>query len=56
MKLEDELYQRRSLISGLTAAGGIFMANEIAAGETLVTRGAQMLLSEEFRWQIEGDD
>ena len=56
VKLEDELYQRRSLISGLTAAGGIFMANEIAAGETLVTRGAQMLLSEEFRWQIEGDD
>jgi hypothetical protein len=56
VKLEDDLYQRRSLLSGLVAAGGVFMTDELSAGDTLVTRGAQMLLSEEFRWQIEGDD
>ncbi len=56
VKLEDDLYQRRSLLSGLMAAGGIFMTDELHSGEILVTRGAQMLLSEEFKWQIEGDD
>lgn len=56
VKLEDDLYQRRSLLSGLLATGGVFMTEEVHAGETLVMRGAQMLLSEEFRWQIEGDD
>lgn len=56
VKLEDDLYQRRSLLSGLAAAGGVFMTDEIHSGDILVMRGAQMLLSEEFRWQIEGDD
>jgi hypothetical protein len=56
VKLEDDLYQRRSLLSGLVAAGGVFMTDELSAADTLVMRGSQMLLSEEFRWQIEGDD
>jgi len=56
VKLEDDLYQRRSLLSGLAGEGGVFITNELHAGDTLVMRGAQMLLSEEFRWQIEGDD
>ena len=56
VKLEDDLYQRRSLQSGLATASGVFMTEEIYAGESLVIRGTQMLLSEEFRWQIEGDD
>lgn len=56
VRLEDDLYQRRSLKSGFAAAGGVFMTDEIQAGEHLVIRGAQMLLSEEFKWQIEDDD
>jgi len=56
VKLEDNLYQRRSLLAGMAAEGGVFMMDTIGVGETLVMRGAQMLLSEEFKWQIEGDD
>jgi hypothetical protein len=56
VKLQDGLYQRRSLLSSLPAAGGVFITDEIHAGEILVMNGAQMLLSEEFKWQIEGDD
>ncbi len=56
VKRDDALYQRVSLASGLAASGGVFMMREIYAGERVVLRGAQMLLSEEFRWQIEGDD
>jgi hypothetical protein len=56
VKLEDDLYQRKSLLAGLPAAGGVFMTDGIKTGATLVVRGGQMLLSEEFRWQIEDDD
>lgn len=56
VQIEDDLYQRRSVSTGVTAAGGLFMQDDIAEGEQLVTRGTQMLLSEEFRWQILDDD
>jgi len=56
IQLEDDLYQRRSVSTGVTAAGGLFMDADIEAGEQLVTRGSQMLLSEEFRWQILDED
>lgn len=56
VKLEEDLYQRKSLLKGLPASGGVFMTDGIDAGSTLVIRGGQMLLSEEFRWQIEDDD
>lgn len=56
VKRDDDLYQRVSLQSGLAASGGVFMSSEIHADDILVIRGAQMLLSEEFKWQIEGDD
>jgi len=56
IQLEDDLYQRRSVSTGVTAAGGLFMEADIEAGEQLVTRGSQMLLSEEFRWQILDED
>jgi len=56
IQLEDDLYQRRSVSTGLTAAAGLFMEKDIEAGEVLVIRGTQMLLSEEFRWQILDED
>ena len=56
VQLEDDLYQRRSVSTGLSAAAGLFMEKDIQAGELLVTRGTQMLLSEEFRWQILDED
>lgn len=56
VELEDGLYQRRSLRDSMTAVGGVFVQTAINEGETLVLEGAQMLLSEEFRWQIHDED
>jgi len=56
VQLEDDLYQRRAVSTGVSAAGGLFMQQGMAVGEQLVMRGAQMLLSEEFRWQILDED
>jgi len=53
---EEGLYQRRSVQQGLPATGGLFVEHGLAEGELLVIKGAQMLLSEEFRWQILDED
>jgi len=56
IQVEDDLYQRRALGSSLSTAGGFFSNTAFKAGEALVIRGGQMLLSEEFRWQILDED
>lgn len=56
LQLEDDLYQRVALQGGLKAATGVFMTDDVVAGNELVMQGAQMLLSEEFRWQILDED
>jgi len=56
IELDDDLYQRKPLTGRLAAAGGVFMQDELAAGDALVMKGAQMLLSEEFKWQIADED
>lgn len=54
---EDEAtYKRKSLVAGLKDVGGIFVQSGFEQGERLVVSGSQMLLSEEFRWQIHGED
>ena len=56
VELDEGKYQRRSLKSGINAPGGVFVQQGIEHGETLVLTGSQMLLSEEFRWQIQDED
>lgn len=56
IKQDEATYKRRSLVSGQAVAGGIFIQSGFEAGEELVISGSQMLLSEEFRWQIHGED
>ncbi|MFW5451858.1 MAG: hypothetical protein ACKE9I_09680 [Methylophagaceae bacterium] len=56
VQVEEDLYQRRSVQVGLPIAGGLLIEQELKVGEILVITGAQMLLSEEFRWQILDED
>jgi hypothetical protein len=53
---EEGLYKRRSLADGITRTNGVFMETGFESGDELVMSGAQMLLSEEFRWQIHDED
>jgi len=56
IQVEEDLYQRRPLGSSLITSGGFFSHTDFKVGESLVIRGGQMLLSEEFRWQILDED
>jgi hypothetical protein len=56
VQIHNGLYQRKSVKGSLVSAGGFFTQSELKAGESLVLTGAQMLLSEEFKWQIADED
>jgi hypothetical protein len=53
---DADRFERRAVDTGLPAAEGYFVRERLAAGDKLVTTGAQMLLSEEFRTQIPSED
>jgi hypothetical protein len=56
VELEKGSYKRRPLTGGQSVAGGLFVQSGFKPGEKLVIAGSQMLLSEEFRWQIHDED
>lgn len=52
----EATFKRRALADGDIVVGGIFIESGFEAGEKLVVSGSQMLLAEEFRWQIHDED
>ena len=57
-QLDDERFVRRALVDYRDDGDSWFVSDALQPGERIVVAGAQMLLSEEFRWQIpeERDD
>ena len=56
IQLDDGQFQRRSLHDGVPVPSGVFMPQGFSVDDLLVLSGAQMLLSEEFRWKIQDED
>lgn len=56
LQTNEEQFSRRKITGVLNSKDGYFVESEISPGENLVTQGAQMLLSEEFRGQIPDED
>lgn len=56
LKTGEERFSRRRIADLVNTPEGYFVRGALAPGEELVTTGAQMLLSEEFRGQIPDED
>ena len=56
IKTDEETFHRRIITQYTASNNGYFVANTIESGEKVVTKGAQMLLSEELRGQIPSVD
>jgi len=56
LKTAEETFSRRTLEHYSASADGYFVTGAIKPGEQIVTKGAQMLLSEELRGQIPKED
>ena len=56
IKTAEETFSRRTLVHYFATADGYFIPDAINPGEQIVTKGAQMLLSEELRGQIPKED
>ncbi len=56
IKTDEETFHRRIIMQYTASNNGYFVANTIESGEKVVTKGAQMLLSEELRGQIPSED
>jgi hypothetical protein len=53
---DEAHFIRLSLIDPRDMGSGWFVRDNLAAGDRVVLSGGQMLLSEEFRWQIPDED
>lgn len=56
IKTDEETFHRRIITQYTASNNSYFVANTIESGEKVVTKGAQMLLSEELRGQIPSED
>lgn len=56
MQRDAERFARRELPTDSPVPGGWFVADAISPDQRVVTKGAQQLLSEEFRAQIDVDE
>ncbi len=56
LRLEEDLFVRHSLAGARDLGDGWFVAGGLEPGQEVVTSGAQLLLSEEFNWQIPDED
>jgi hypothetical protein len=58
VKRGDDTFERREVIAGESTGNGWFAAAPFKPGDVVVVSGAQLMLSEEFRYQIkdENDD
>jgi len=56
VRSSPETFVRQAIGDGRELGDGWFVRAGLRAGAEVVTQGAQMLLSEEFRWQIPNED
>lgn len=56
VQIDAEHFTRRKVPARSEREQGWFVQDEFSAGEQVVVSGGQMLLSEEFRWQIPEED
>ena len=56
LKRDDESFERREVASGESTGDGWFNGAPFKPGDSVVVSGAQLLLSEEFRYQIKDEN
>lgn len=56
VKVAEQQFSHRPISAYHKIAGGYFVSSTIKAGEEIVSSGAQMLLSQEFKGQIPSED
>ncbi|MFZ2451217.1 MAG: hypothetical protein WAW36_11920 [Methylovulum miyakonense] len=56
LKTDEGTFSRRAISQYTATANGYFLSGILKPGDTIVTTGAQMLLSEELRRQIPSED
>ncbi len=55
-RVDGEVFERVPLVDFSSIEGGLFVEQGLEATDEIVISGGQMLLSEEYRWQIPAED